>query len=226
MLSSILTSTTNNLTISIPTLLMTIFSSLIAGLIIARVHMYRNVYSKHLIFTVALLPVLVSAIIMVVNGNLGAGITVAGAFSLVRFRSAPGNAREITTVFFSMATGLAIGMGYIAYAFIFLICVSLAMIVYSRINFGEATSHEKQVKITLPEYTDYNSEFEPVMKEFTSRYKLETVKTTNLGSLLEATFMVIEKEPLQQKDFLDKLREINGNLPIVIQSSKHGMNDL
>ncbi|GFH42237.1 DUF4956 domain-containing protein [Lactococcus hodotermopsidis] len=226
MLSSILSSSTNTLSVSLPVLLLTIFASLIAGLVIAKVHMYRNVYSKHLIFTVALLPVLVSAIIMVVNGNLGAGITVAGAFSLVRFRSAPGNAREITTVFFSMATGLAIGMGYVTYAFIFVMIVSLAMIAYTHAKFGESVTAEKQVKITLPEYTDYNSEFNQIMGEFTNSYKLETVKTTNLGSLLEATFVIIEKDTTQQKAFLDKLREINGNLPIVIQSSKLGLNDL
>lgn len=226
MLSSILSSSSNTLSVSIPVLLTTIFASLIAGLLIAKIHMYRNSYSKNFVFTVALLPVLVSAVIMVVNGNLGAGITVAGAFTLVRFRSAPGNAREITTIFFSMASGLAIGMGYVVYAFIFVIIVGLAMIAYTQAKFGEGAATQKQVKITLPEYTDYNSEFNAIFAEFTDTYKIEQVKTTNLGSLLEVTFAITEKDNTQQKKFLDKLREVNGNLPIMIQNSKIGLNDL
>ncbi|GAX47813.1 DUF4956 domain-containing protein [Pseudolactococcus reticulitermitis] len=226
MLSSILPSSTNTLSVSLPVLLTTIFASLLAGFVIAKIHMYRNHYSKNFVFTIALLPVLVSAVIMVVNGNLGAGITVAGAFTLVRFRSAPGNAREITTIFFSMASGLAIGMGYVVYAFIFVIIVSLAMLAYTQMKFGETASTQKQVKITLPEYTDYNSEFNPIFAEFTNGYKIEQVKTTNLGSLLEVTFSITEKDSAQQKIFLDKLREVNGNLPITIQHNKLGLNDL
>ncbi|MDR0921868.1 MAG: DUF4956 domain-containing protein [Lactobacillales bacterium] len=191
MITSILSNTTNTLSISIPILLATIIAALVAGWIIAIIHMYRNTYSKNFIFTVALLPVLVSAVVMVVNGNLGAGITVAGAFSLVRFRSAPGNAREIATIFFSMATGLAIGMGYIVYTFIFVADISMAMIAYTKFNFGESDSMKKQLKITMPEYTNYNLDFNETLDEFTDSYKLEQVKTTNLGSLLEATFTII-----------------------------------
>jgi hypothetical protein len=117
-------------------------------------------------------------------------------------------------------------MGYVAYAFILLMIVSLAMLGYTQMKFGESAATQKQVKITLPEYTDYHSEFNDILAEFTSSYKIEQVKTTNLGSLLEVTFAITEKDSAQQKLFLDKLREVNGNLPIVIQSNKLGLNDL
>ena len=222
MLDSILSNNVSEMTVTLTQILLTISSSLILGFIIAMVHKYHNSYSKNFMFTIALLPVLVSSVIMMVNGNLGAGITVAGAFSLVRFRSAPGNAREITTIFFSMAVGLAIGMGYIVYATIFSLFVSLAMIVYTHLKFGEATENARQVRITVPEYTNYMKDFDPVLKKFTSYHQLDQIKTTNLGSLFEVSFTVHEKNPYQEKEFLDELRLVNSNLPIVVQPAGSG----
>jgi hypothetical protein len=224
MFNSLINSSSTQITL--PEILLLIFVSLFLGFMIALVHKYRNSYSKNFLFTIALLPTLVSSVIMVVNGNLGAGITVAGAFSLVRFRSAPGNAREITTIFFAMAVGLALGMGYIAYAGIFTLIVSIAMIVYTTYKFGDALENVRQIRITVPEYTNYMQEFNEVMQEFAQHYRLDRIKTTNLGSLCEVSFTVHEKNPYCEKEFLDALRLINGNLPIIIQPAGSGKEEL
>lgn len=226
MLTSILSYTESTTHVSLKNLLLTIGASLIAGFIIAKVHMFRNNYTKNFIFTVALLPVLVAEIIMVVNGNLGTGITVAGAFSLVRFRSAPGNAREITTIFFAMATGLTIGMSYIVYATLFTVLVSFAMMGYTKAKFGEAQTNVKQIRITVPENLNYIHAFDDVFNEFTRIHRLDRVKTTNLGSLIEVHFTVHEKNAHQEKSFLDALRMHNGNLPITIQPAGSGKDEL
>lgn len=226
MLNNILTSTISGMEVTILQLLLMLFSSLGIGFMIAKVHMFRNSYTKNFIFTVALLPILVSAVIMIVNGNLGTGITVAGAFSLVRFRSAPGNAREIATIFFAMAAGLAVGMGYIFYAVLFTLFVSLAMVMYTSMKFGDAIENVKQVNITVPEYTDYTKDFNEVLEKFTSQHRLDRIKTTNLGSLIEVSFMIQEKNQYKEKEFLDELRLLNGNLPIVLQPAGNGNEEL
>ena len=226
MLNSIISSNTSEMNVTTLQLLIVIISSLALGLIIAKIHMFRNSYTKNFIFTVALLPVLVSSVIMVVNGNLGAGITVAGAFSPVRFRSAPGNAREISTIFFAMATGLAIGMGYILYAFLFTILVSLAMVVYTVMKFGDSIENVKEVRITVPETLNYVNDFNQVFKEYTDHHHLNFIKTTNLGSLIEISYTVHEKNPYNEKQFLDEIRTVNGNLPILIKPAGSGKEEL
>lgn len=223
---SFLTNTISGMNITLIQLLVSIFSSLGIGYIIAKVHMYKNSYTKNFVFTVALLPILVSAVIMMVNGNLGTGITVAGAFSLVRFRSAPGNAREIATIFFAMATGLAVGMGYTVYALILTLIVSLVMMVYTTMKFGDVLENVKRVNITVPENTDYTRDFREVMEKFTNNHQLDRIKTTNLGSLIEVSFTVHEKNPYMEKDFLDELRMLNGNLPIIVQPLASGNEEL
>lgn len=223
---SFLTNTISGMNITLFQLLVSIFSSLGIGYIIAKVHMYKNSYTKNFVFTVALLPILVSAVIMMVNGNLGTGITVAGAFSLVRFRSAPGNAREIATIFFAMATGLAVGMGYTVYALILTLIVSLVMMVYTTMKFGDVLENVKRVNITVPENTDYTRDFREVMEKFTNNHQLDLIKTTNLGSLIEVSFTVHEKNPYMEKDFLDELRVLNGNLPIIVQPLASGNEEL
>lgn len=226
MLNSIISSNTSEMSITTAQLLIVIISSLALGLIIAKIHMFRNSYTKNFIFTVALLPVLVSSVIMVVNGNLGAGITVAGAFSLVRFRSAPGNAREISTIFFAMATGLAIGMGYILYAFLFTVLVSFAMVLYTIMKFGDSVENVKEVRITVPETINYVKDFNHIFKEYAEFHRLNFIKTTNLGSLIEVSFTVHEKNPYNEKQFLDEIRTVNGNLPVLIKPAGSGKDEL
>lgn len=198
----------------------TMIVTLLLGLLIAIVHMYKNDYSKNFIFAVALLPTMVQSVIMIVHGNLGAGITVAGAFSLVRFRSAPGNAREMATIFFAMTVGLATGRGYLLYAAFFTFVVSISMLLYTFIDFGSAKQNMRLLKITFPETLDYQHIFANVFAKYTQNTQLETVKTVNLGTLFEARYRIELKKEADEKEFLDQLRQLNDNLEIILTSDK------
>jgi uncharacterized membrane protein YhiD involved in acid resistance len=187
-------------------------ASLVLGIVIAGVYMYRNNYTKNFVVTLALLPVLIQSVIMVVNGNLGAGVAVMGAFSLVRFRSAPGSAKEIVSIFFAMAVGLACGMGYVAYAALFTVLVGAVMILLSATRFGERDSAVKTLKILIPEDTDYTHLLDDLFIRYTHSATLERVRTTNLGSLYELQYTVKLKEPDKEKELLDGIRQRNGNL--------------
>ena len=190
--------------------------ALILGLIVALVHSKTSKSNKNFTTTLAILPVLVSVVILMVNGNLGTGIAVAGAFSLVRFRSIPGNSREIMNVFFSMAIGLAVGTGYIAFAAIFTILVSLVTVLLSAIKFGDTDHGEKILTVLIPEELDYTDVFNDEFNTYLEEEKLVKAKTTNMGSLFELTYQVKLKKNVNEKEFLDKLRVKNGNLKVVL----------
>ncbi|MGN0493956.1 MAG: DUF4956 domain-containing protein [Acutalibacteraceae bacterium] len=189
--------------------------SLLCGLILSLSHMFRNPSSKSFAVTTALLPVIVQVVIMLVNGNLGTGIAVAGAFSLVRFRSAPGSAREILSIFTAMAAGLATGVGYIGIAVIFTVILCLANIIYTATGFGEMVGFERELKITVPEDLNYTDMFEDLFKEHTSYHRLKSVKTSNMGSLYKLTYSLRLKNPQSEKELIDGMRCRNGNLEIV-----------
>ncbi len=188
--------------------------SLVLGLVIAFVYMFRNNYSKPFVITIALLPVIIQSVIMVVNGNLGAGVAVMGAFSLIRFRSAPGSAREILTIFFSMAVGLACGMGYVVYAGLFALIVGAATLVLTFSPFGEGSRSDKSLRITIPEDLDYAHAFDDIFDRFTSRNSLRKVRTTNLGGLYELQYDITLKGEDKTKEMIDEIRQRNGNLTV------------
>lgn len=189
--------------------------SLLCGLILSLAHMFRNPSSKSFAVTAALLPVIVEVIIMLVNGNLGTGVAVAGAFSLVRFRSVPGSAREILIIFTAMAAGLATGVGYVGVAIIFTVIISLANIIYTLSRFGEGADTERELKITVPEDLNYTDMFEDLFREHTSYHRLKSVKTTNMGSLYRLTYNLRLKSRENEKALIDGMRCRNGNLEIV-----------
>lgn len=191
-------------------------ASLLLGIVVALVSMYRTSYTKNFILTVALLPAMVQTVILLVNGNLGAGIAVMGAFGLVRFRSAPGNAREITSIFFAMAIGLATGMGYIGYAVIFTAIIAACMILYTFLRFGEGESTVKHLRVTIPEDLEYNNLFDDIFHQYTKSARLEKVRTTNLGSLFELHYTLTMRDTKDEKAMLDKIRQRNGNLNITL----------
>lgn len=190
--------------------------ALVLGAVLAFAYMYRNNYTKSFVITLALLPAIVSTIIMLVSGNLGAGVAVAGTFSLVRFRSAPGTAREICSIFLAMAAGLALGMGYIGFAVVFVIVMVIFTLIYSRSGFGSSGNEDrrKQLRITIPEDLDYSGVFDDIFKEYAVKWKLIKVKTVNMGSLYRLTYDVTMKSSGSEKAFIDKLRCRNGNLEI------------
>ncbi|MBS5897960.1 MAG: DUF4956 domain-containing protein, partial [Prevotella histicola] len=168
-------------------------------------------------FTISLviLPGLIQVVIMMVNGNLGTSVAALGAFSLVRFRSVPGNSKEICSVFFSMAIGLATGMGYITFAVLITIIIGLVLLILFKTSFGEKSLHSKELKITIPENLDYTEIFEDIFSNFASRISLERVKTTNLGSMYELQYSIVFKNDKLEKEFIDEIRCRNGNLPVI-----------
>lgn len=188
-------------------------SSLILGAA-AAIYCYKNTYTKSFVVTLALLPAMVQIVIMLVNGNLGAGVAVMGAFSLVRFRSVPGSAREIGSLFFAMALGLATGMGYLGYAVLFLLMIGIANILLYSTSFAAPKLIDRELKITIPESLDYEGVFDDLFDKYTTRHELLHVKTSNMGSLYELCYLVRLKDTGINKNFLDEIRCRNGNLNI------------
>lgn len=190
-------------------------ASLALGVLIAAVYSFRSSFTRSFISMLVLLPAIVQAVIMLVNGNLGVGVAVMGAFSLVRFRSVPGSAREIGTIFLAMATGLATGMGYLGYACMFTAVICAASMLLMLVNPSGHRPAERHLKITIPEDLDYNGIFDDLFKEYTSNALLQKVRLTNLGSLYELEYKIDMKDPAREKELLDKIRVRNGNLNIV-----------
>ena len=208
------------------TFLICILVSLFLGAVIAIGYTFRSQYSKNFVLTLALLPAIVQMVIMMVNGNIGVGVAVAGAFSLVRFRSVPGNAREIGSVFLSMAVGLATGMGFIWVAALFTAIIVLLTFFYTLIGLGSTKSAERELKITIPENIDFTNLFDDVFKEYTSFNELVRVRTVNMGSLFQLVYRVRLRDVNKTKEFLDTLRCRNGNLDIVCSFPAYGKEEL
>lgn len=190
-------------------------ASIVLGLFCSVIYMYRNRYNKNFVVTLALMPLIVQIVIMLVNGNLGAGVAVMGAFSLVRFRSVPGTAKDIGSIFCAMAVGLATGMGYIVAALVFMICFAVMNVVLNVTRFAEGKQGEKQLKVTIPENLDYMGIFDDLFEKYTKEYHLLQVRTTNMGSLFELTYAIEMKAEKEEKQFIDEIRCRNGNLKII-----------
>lgn len=188
--------------------------SLVLGGIMTLIHTYRNDYTKSFVMTLAILPAVICVVILMVNGNIGAGVAVAGTFSLVRFRSAPGTAREIGAIFAVMGMGLIMGMGYIGYAALFTCLIGLAILMYSRFSADGKKSTRKILKITIPENLNYSDVFDEFLEKYTKSYKLKQVKTSNMGSLYKLSYEIVLTDPSIEKEFIDQLRTRNGNLEI------------
>lgn len=212
MFNSILES--NSGTLSISTALICMGAAIIFGIIIALVHMYSTKCSKNFAITIAVLPLLVQVVIMMVNGNLGTSIAILGSFSLIRFRSMQGNSRELVSIFFAMAIGLAVGMGHIMYAFVFTLITSLALIILQKSSFGIKKNNEKSLKVTIPENLDYTNIFDDIFDKYTNNIELNKIKTTNMGSMFELSYNISLKNNINEKDFIDEIRTRNGNLTV------------
>lgn len=197
-------------------------TAFILGLVVALVHMKTARTNRNFVTTLAILPVLVAMVILLVNGNLGASVATLGAFSLVRFRSIPGNSRAIMDVFFAMAIGLAVGTGYIVFAALFTAVVSLIIGFLHLIKFGERGLVEQKLTVLVPEDLDYTTVFDDVFQKYTNKTTLELAKTTNMGSLFTLSYRVNLKCSTNEKDFIDALRVKNGNLKVALS---HGLTD-
>ncbi len=188
--------------------------SIIFGLIIALVYSFKSSSSKSFVMTLALLPSIVQMVILLVDGSIGAGIAVMGAFNLVRFRSVPGSAKEICSIFLAMAVGLATGMGYLALAGIFVVIICAIQLLFSLMGLGEKHSVTRELRITIPENLNYTDIFDEVFTKYTKSHELIEVRTTNMGSLYKIRYRVILKDMKEEKQFIDDLRCRNGNLEI------------
>ena len=189
--------------ISVRDFMLCLATALILGLVMAFAYMYRTRYTKSFVVTLALLPAVVCVVIMMVNGNVGTGVAVAGAFSLVRFRSVPGTAREICTLFLAMGAGLITGMGYLGFAAVY-----------------------KTFAITIPEDLDYTEIFDDIFQEYAVSHELIGVKTTNMGSLFRLTYHITLRDAAKEKEMIDKIRCRNGNLEIAVSRQETTITEL
>lgn len=190
--------------------------ALICGIIVGGAYMIKSEYSKNFVISLVILPVIVQIVIMLVNGSLGTAVAIVGAFSLIRFRSVPGTAKEISCVFLTMAIGLATGMGYLTFALCITFVVSIVLVLLNLLPIGNraAEANVKILRVTIPENLDYSGIYNDLFEEHFSHYELQRVKTTNMGSMYELTYQVTFKDLSTEKKLIDDMRCRNGNLPI------------
>ena len=215
-------------TIGVDQFLLCIGSSLLIGIILAAGYMIHARYSKSYIMTLSILPAVVCVVIMIVYGNIGTGLAVAGAITLVRFRSVPGSAKEITMLFLAMGTGLLTGMGYIGFAFVFAMLMSVVFVVYNHLDFGiqKKALRYKTIRIAIPEDLDYSNIFDDVWEKYTDKCELVRVKSINMGSMFRVTYNIKMKKDVSEKEMLDMIRCRNGNLEITLSKQDNSVEEL
>ena len=197
-------------------MLLAIGVSLLLGLVVAKVYQFKTVYSKSFVMSLALLPTLIAIVIFLVNGSLGAGVAVMGAFSLIRFRSAPGGAKELVSIFLVMTIGIAIGMGYLVFATVFTLIMSLVMLLLEVVDFGQMKHCMRQLTVVIPESLDYESIFDDIFNKAANHIELANVKTSDMGSLFKIKYIIQLNGRMTEKELIDALRTRNGNLEIAI----------
>ncbi len=199
--------------------MLSVGTAIILGLIIGIVYMYlckKEGYGKNFIIGLVILPAIVSVVILLIGSNVARAFSMAGAFALVRFRSAPGNAKDIAIVFFAMASGLACGLGYVLFAAVFVVVLLLLLVLLNFIHFADHSSENRQLKITIPENLNFNHVFDDLLEKYTTKSQLIKVKTTNMGTMYELTYQVYMKKDVNEKAFMDELRMRNGNFNIIL----------
>lgn len=227
MLDTIIKSTTGE-SFTLTNTLIILAATIIFGIVTSIVYMYthRKVgYSSSFPLTLVMLPVIISIIILLVGNNVARAFSLAGAFSIIRFRSAPGNPRDISYVFFTLAVGLACGMGYVGYAAIFTVILSIVMIILDAIRFGEGKSTSMNLKITIPENLNFDNVFDDTLTKYAKNWDLKKVKTKEFGALFELEYIVEIKKEANKKKFIDELRTKNGNLSIMLINSQYMIQD-
>ncbi len=204
-----------NGTLTLGLFLLAVCASMVLGLVLALVFMYKNTYTKSFISALVLIPAVETVVIMLVNDNLGVGLSVAGSFALIRFRSVKGNAKELVAVFIAMTIGIICGTGYVAIAGVFTLLLCGVMFFMTMLDFGRQSEDDKYLKITIPESLNYDEVFDGILKKYCRSYGLESVKTLTLGSLFRVEYRIIMKDARQTKQMIDEIRTRNGNLEIM-----------
>ena len=208
--SSIFTST-----FTLGQFLIAVLASMVLGFVVSIYYMFRNTYSKSFVPSLILIPAIECVVIIMINGNMGAGIAVAGSFALIRFRSARGSAKDLTAIFMAMAIGIICGTGYIGIAVLFTLIVCVVGMFLSFVKYGEFDGKMRYLKITVPENLNYDEAFEEVLDNYCSSYEIEKVKTLSLGSLFRVDYSIVMKDTSKIKAMIDDLRIRNNNLEIV-----------
>ncbi len=203
-------------------------ASLIAGFVYAWIISFRIRAKKRFFIVTAVVPFVVAAVITFVSGNIGAGVAVGGAFSLIRFRSAPGSADEITSLLVAMGSGIAFGMGYVAYGVVILLGMAMIYLVLSLLPIFEhkSMSEERLLRITIPESLEYAGAFDDTFHHYLKSFENAGVKTTGMGSMFRLSFKIVMKDPSEEKAFIDELRTKNGNLEIAVTPYTEPQNQL
>ena len=193
-------------------------SALLTGFLYSWIMSFRVRSTKRFFIVNALIPFIVGAVITFVNGNIGAGVAIGGAFSLIRFRSAQGSADEIAAILAAMGSGIAFGMGYIAYGIIILLGLGVLFIVFSRANIFEHRNREedKLLSVTIPETLEYSGAFDDLFERYLTKAENTGVKTTAMGSMFRLSYRIRMKDSAKEKEFIDELRTRNGNLEISV----------
>lgn len=229
MLENLFTSTlsTSATELTLSSALITIVISIVLGGIISLTYMYTNKsgFSQNFTLTMVLLPTIVAIIILLIGSNIARAFSLAGAFSIIRFRSAPGDPKDIAYVLFTMAAGLAVGTGYYGYAILFTLILCVMMIVLNRLNFGSRKTMQRMLKVTIPENLSYEEAFHEVFHQFGVKHELKKIRTTELGSLYELIYTVTMQSSTDQKAFLDEIRCRNGNLDLSLTMSPSPINE-
>jgi uncharacterized membrane protein YagU involved in acid resistance len=209
--------------VTLPEVLITILLSVILGGVISATYKLTtesSEYSKNFFLTLILIPAVIAAIILLIGSNVARAFSLAGAFSIIRFRSAPGNPKDITYVLFSMAAGLACGVGAYLYAVIFTVVLCVLMVVFYKMKLGETKKSKYSLKITIPESLNFKGVFDEILQGYTTDYKLNKVKTVDMGSLFELSYSLTVKDDTDIKEFIDKIRCRNGNLTVLLSMAE------
>ena len=201
--------------VTMPQVLLCIAASMVLGVLTAKVFFYHRPHSTGFALTLALMPMMIAVVILLVNGNTGTGIAAAGAFTLVRFRSIEGTAREMSAIFTAVTLGLALGMGYLGIAVLFYLMMAFFTVLLTRFDFGVTPTQDRTLRITIPDDLDHNTVFDEVFRQYTRKVRLTRLQTINMGTMIELSYEITLKEKRVSKEFLDALRARNGNLSIV-----------
>lgn len=204
--------------------LLSTMASLGFGVVVAWVYTMQNKRSKTMAVALVIMPAIVQAIIMLVSGNIGAGVAVAGAFNLVRFRSAPGNAKDIGYIFFAMVIGFIAGMGFLLFAAIFMCVVGAMLFITATMVMDKTEAHN--LRITVPENSDFHGLFDDVFEKYAKEINLVRVRTVNMGSLYDLTYTIQLLDVKKTKEFIDELRCRNGNLNVLLSLKMDDTDDL
>ncbi len=218
MLTSILSSTTET-SVNLTEAAICIGAALIMGFLISLIYLFaarKQTGSRNFAISIVILPVIITIVIMLVGSSVARAFSLAGIFSLIRFRSAPGDAKDITLVFLAMAAGLACGMGFLTVGFLLVVMAGVVLVLLYQLGYGQKKGDMKELRITVPEDLNYQNAFTEVLESFAEQYTLQEVKTTNLGSYFELTYRVQVRKEADEKAFLDELRCRNGNLKIAL----------